>query len=252
MSSATITDPQKTEILYKKYNSIVDANPGGSYYTEPPVNARPRVYPSVQIFSQNIPSVAPIDLVQDEIPVANGKKYTSAANPWIAKYEEVTLTSISPNQSFNCIVNGVNLCSNSIPFNYDAGANLSYNITVFGNKNGVTFAIGPNSTVTPWNFDPDGGCLTFFGNNNPPLPVGTVVTMTFWRYEGTIGLNGGAAITVPPNSVLYANNEGTGVLGSDMLTYDTDNNILEYGNSLQTIITEDLAGAAITVGVDIP
>jgi hypothetical protein len=58
-----------------------------------------------------------------------------------------------------------------------------------------------------------------------------------------------SGIRVPPNSVLYANNEGTRVLGSDMLRYN--NNILEYGTSIQDIIPDD-ATAAITVAIDTP
>ena len=61
------SDTQKVELLFKKYSGAVDAYVGVAVGGEPPVSARPRIIPSLQLFSQDIPATAPLagDLTTD-------------------------------------------------------------------------------------------------------------------------------------------------------------------------------------------
>ena len=63
--ASSITDSQKTEILYKKILGVATTKPTSILGAEPGTSALPTVIPSLQVFSQNIPSVAPSDLIQD-------------------------------------------------------------------------------------------------------------------------------------------------------------------------------------------
>jgi len=53
------TQSEYVELLYKKYSGVVDASPGSAVPQEPPVSARPRVIPALQIWTQAIPATAP-------------------------------------------------------------------------------------------------------------------------------------------------------------------------------------------------
>ena len=53
------SDAQKVEILFKKYSGVADTIPGANIGQEPPVNARAKIVPDVQIFAQSIPTPAP-------------------------------------------------------------------------------------------------------------------------------------------------------------------------------------------------
>ena len=94
----SLNQQNQTTILYKKYLGTGDAYPTASYAQEAPGNARQRVYPSIQICTQAVPSIAPVDLVSQAF--SYGQKYTSIAYPWIAKYTNVQLAALSPGISY--------------------------------------------------------------------------------------------------------------------------------------------------------
>ena len=94
------TDSQKVEVLFKKYLGAGDAYPGLSEDQDVPVNARPKIIPSLQILSQAIPSVAPTDLVLDGGYSGGGQRYTSSAYPHIVKYSNLTSASLKPGFSY--------------------------------------------------------------------------------------------------------------------------------------------------------
>jgi len=92
-----------------------------------------------------------------------------------------------------------NILNNGIPPNYDplgsfgpiinvAGDNYTYNNIVIGNP------------IIPWTWNTNSGIIMFSGSaaatgaqgesNVTPQP-GDTVTITFWRYEGTLGAGGG-------------------------------------------------------------
>ena len=179
------SDSTKVDLLYKKFIGVPDAYPGTNPASEASGSSRPRIIPSLQIFQQSIPSVAPSDFVRDTTfaPLhTNGTRYVSTAYSYIAKYEALSLVAVNPGVSYRYNANNsqTNLLSDSIPFNYDVTG--SYAITV---KDSANNTILSSDTTYPWIFDPDSGYLTFVGSstltNSPPK-------MTFYRYEGTFGV----------------------------------------------------------------
>ena len=186
------TDSQKIELIYKKISGgVPDANPGSSILQEPQISARPRIIPSLQIFSQSIPSSAPTDLIVDNtFPTSpnytTGTKSYSQANPHIVYYSGVTLGTVKagisywgPNSSLAIPIN--NILSNTIPSTYDPIG--TYSIVV-KDKNGNI--INTDDAIYPWSFDIDAGYITFFPTNATLFPGPPRVS--FWRYEGTFGI----------------------------------------------------------------
>jgi hypothetical protein len=190
---STTTDI-RLDILFKKAFGLADAFPNQSLTLENVTN-RPAVYPSLQIYQQSIPSVAPTDINVVSFTSINGtatiagvstKKEVSAGYSYIVKYTNLTLkdaTGSSSKKVSYYYSSTNNLLQYSIPNGYDPATN-SYNITVY-NKNGVVVA--SNDTTDPWVFDPDSGVITFtstasnyYFTQGPPI-------ITFWRYEGTFG-----------------------------------------------------------------
>jgi hypothetical protein len=191
------SDTSKLELLYKKNFGYPYAYPGVEFYSEGVGNARPRIIPLNQIFSQPIPPVAPsVGLTLDGgFPVDNGKRYTNTQYPYLIKYEKIKLKSAAPLRSYWYVGASysdpsANILSNAIPSNYDEIMN-SYTVRLFIDSGSGEIPVGQNSTEYPWVFDADAGYVTF-GNS---LPASTTVWISFWRYEGEFGLGSTAGAT---------------------------------------------------------
>ena len=143
------SDAQKVELLFKKYSGAVDAYPGSAVSQEVPVPANSRIIPSLQIYAQPIPSVAPTDLTIDAT-FTDAIRKTSTLYPHIVKYENLDLGEVNPGYSYRYVGTtkanpaGTNLLSCAIPSNFDSIG--SYAITVYSST-GVT--IPSNDTVHP-------------------------------------------------------------------------------------------------------
>jgi hypothetical protein len=210
----SLSDAKKIEILYNKNIGVVTTYPGATVNQQKPNNTLSKIIPELQIFNQTIPSTAPEDLEEDEdfrttvtsSSSITSKRYVSRTYHWIVKYENVQLTTAQFRRSFDCSYNGVNLLSQTIPYNYDPTG--SYNITVrLYNNNNSNFATNnpSDSTDSPqWYYDKDAGFITFYyptDNTNRDLYLTVNPIMTFWRYEGTFGIsNPDSGITGPTGS----------------------------------------------------
>ena len=212
----SLSDAKKIEILYNKNIGVVTTVPDGTVSQQKPNNTLSKIIPELQIFNQNIPSVAPgsttglTDLVEDFSfrrdvnPIGTGiisKRYYSQSYPWIVKYENVQLTDAQFRRSFDCIINKntlneKNLLSQTIPSNYDPKG--SYNITVRlynnGNNNFATNSVSDSTDYPQWYYDKDAGFITFYypttdDNKNRDSYLTVNPIMTFWRYEGTFGIS---------------------------------------------------------------
>jgi hypothetical protein len=212
--------------------------PGGKYLqpfsAEIPGTSRINVFQN-QLFSQEIPSTAPTDLIDasfnlisntyiSSIPTIS-KKQKSTAKPYIVKYSDVVLSSVDltknqiywfagANNEFNTsrpnqLVN--NLLTKGIPPNYDPSG--SYAATIYIND--VAYNIG--NAQYPWVYNPNSGIIQFLGNteyvsgnplNNYPN-ANQIVRFTFWRYEGTIGNDVIALTTLSASGITGA----TGFIG---------------------------------------
>ena len=178
---------QKVELLFKKYSGVGDAYPGYSVSQEVAVSALPAVIPALQIYAQNIPNVAPTDMVSHGTFVNPGSQILKSTEyPYIAKYVNLPLTSITPGISYRFAGTdpsnpATNLLSRVIPGNYDPIG--SYQYTVYSSTGAVIQDFDSNY---PWVLDTNVGILTFF--STVPFSSSQTPTVTCWRYEGTFGL----------------------------------------------------------------
>lgn len=186
------SDTEKLEYLYKKSFGYPNAYPGVRMYSESAGNARPRIIPSLQIFSQPIPPVAPSDLTADlSFDPAYGVRYTSSLSPHIVKYEKLLLKAVKPQYTFwyagaSEATPGENLLANAIPPAYDKRTD-TYIVELYVTISGEEVKRGIEDYQNPWTFDYDAGYVYFVN----PIPEGATLRLTVWRYEGAFGLGGG-------------------------------------------------------------
>ena len=199
------TATQLLNYLYKKYQGIPNSNPGSSSYnTEYASSAVSNVF-AYQIYNYIIPISAPTDIVSDSL-IHGGTKFISSSYPYIAKYVKLGLDPIISTLSYT--YNGFLSASSggAIPSNYDP--NGTYGIRVYITTGMVEQEVLASSANYPWNFDCDNGVLTFYNS----IPTGYTVSISFWRYEGSIGLNG--LVTGPQGMTGYGSHGFTGQTGS--------------------------------------
>ena len=130
------------------------------------------------IWSQTVPSTAPSYSTGTTLPTG-GTKYVSSTS-YIVYYDKVILSSVNAGISYRYAgtnpidVLNTNILINAIPFNQDPAG--SYNIKVY---DGTTLV--PSNGSTPWYFDGASGYLTFYTS------ISFTPSISFWRYEGTMG-----------------------------------------------------------------
>lgn len=191
------SDTEKIELLFKKNYGYPYARPGANLYSESAGNSAPRIYPSRQVFAQVVPPVAPYgSFSQDsQFPSNKGVRLTNASFPHIIKYEKLLLKEVTPLYSFWYVdateaAPELNRLSNAIPPKYDRTYD-SYAAYLYIDTGTGERSVGPNDIDYPWLFDNDAGYITFL----KPLPVSTVVKITFWRYEGVFGFTSDSGAT---------------------------------------------------------
>ncbi len=212
MSGIQTTD--KTNILFKKFQGY--ANTDNAVNTEFQENARPFVTAN-RIFSQDIPSTAPalntatnttvpyIRYTGDTQVNITYQKEVATSFSYIVKYTGVQLFGFSGqvNRAFYYRdQNGnPNLLQQAIPSNYDSAG--SYGITVTTNA-GVTIL------PTEYSFDYDAGLITFY--NYTGVTQALPPKVTFWRYEGAIGIVDKASTRVAIGQNAGSNNQAVGAV----------------------------------------
>ena len=200
---SSITDTLKTKILYNKNLGVATNNPDLDFASLPSASAYAKIFSGIQILSNKIPAEAPGDLVKDasfsqiidpQNAAVTCERHYSEKYPWIVRYTNYQLTTSQYRLSYhgdftgNHPLKGVNLISQTIPFNYDPKG--SYGILVYLYSNSSFSKVNNDDTNMPWNYDKDAGYITFYGgttNNNTYLGKNPI--MTFWRYEGTVGFD---------------------------------------------------------------
>lgn len=245
MSTEKVSDAQKIELLYNKALGKATTGVGGGFEALNPASAAPKIIPSLQIFSDPIPSVAPSILLTETdgysqdmtfsqtvnpsaVQTATGlicKRWTSTKYPHIVKYENLQLVQEQFQESYKGTIGGVNYLSQTIPFNYDPAG--SYGIVVKTHLAGTGFLNRARDDATiPWYYDKDAGFITFYGANRATnLLINPI--MTFWRYEGGFGLgssgSGGTGATgaVGPQGIAGKDGkDGTGGGGGGIYAND--------------------------------
>lgn len=240
MSEAALSETEKLDIVFKKNYGKVSSTTSLPFYSEPAIDARPRIFQS-QILRNNIPSTAPDVSDSNEFSFQNDPKQpgdyaASDTYGYITYYYRHQLVQLTGgnNQAFKGPSVGSidNILQNSIPFNYDSaggyGVSLEYSTDSGSTFQTIDFGTGE------WVIDPDGGTLTFHEYADVSSIVnGTTLRpyLSFFAYTGPIGLDTGlfteAAKTnettkkfVHPNTTTH-----TLVVGTDQL--DDENNALE-------------------------
>ncbi|NDE19116.1 MAG: hypothetical protein EB000_01555, partial [Alphaproteobacteria bacterium] len=199
------------DVLSKKLISgLATKNPGLSFTVES-LSSRSAIFKN-QIYGQDIPSTAPTDLTTSTVIPApednkdksvTGLQQESNNNKHIQKFTKLPLYDpIGSGKSFLYSTNqAINYLSQTIPYSFDPAGGYQY--TVYG-KNGSP--MNPSDTTYPWVLDTDAGVLVFTGaglpENDPRYPP----NITFWRYNGTLGVG-----TTSGESILNLNNVFTGI-----------------------------------------
>jgi len=219
--SSKITDISTSDLIFKKFLGNAGAYPGASYALEVG-NARPNVFSSLQIFSQSIPLVAPTDFVitsylwgslsngsytsitstttntspaNDLINI--GQIFTSTSYPYIQKIVGLHLSPITLGTSYRFAdptKSIINYLNQTIPNNTDVKTGTySYTLNssngfIYGSSTNISF---PSNSTPNWFIDTDVGYLYFPNNdwNQSHNPV-----ISFYRYNGSIGLNSSTPI----------------------------------------------------------
>lgn len=240
MSEAALSETEKLDIVFKKNYGKVSSTTALPFYSEPAIDARPRIFQS-QILRNSIPSTAPDVSDSDEFTFQNDPKQagdyaSSDSYPHITYYYRHQLVQLTGgnDQAFKGPSVGSidNILENSIPFNYDPtggyGVALEYSTDGGSTFNTIDFGTGE------WVIDSDGGTLTFHEYSDVSTIVnGTTLRpyLSFFAYTGPIGLDTGLFTEaakngettkkfVHPNTTTH-----TLVIGTDQL--QNENNALE-------------------------
>ena len=228
-----ITDSEKIEVLFNKSFGIATTLPNAPIGTVSQDSAAEKIIPASQIYTQEIPSVAPTDLIPDgpfNWPInptgaeelirnegyADARaaltpiKYKSTAYPWIKKYENFQILTEQDQVSYSGKISpDNNILAHTIPFNQDRLGSYGIKVMAYAGNGGFLQRVRDDLTLS-WNYDKDAGFITFYGDrptylgeidasNNPINPI-----MTFWRYEGNFGLGTSPAGVTGPAGIAGA------------------------------------------------
>lgn len=179
--------------LYKAYNGLANSNSAYELEQEGFVS-RPSVLAD-RIFLNKVPDSAPTDIGLNNgwtiSGYGNAKRYVSAAYPWLAKYENLPLTSFvgNPDETFYF---GSVIMSGTVPI--QPGLNLMLNMllplmtSAISLVNGyiITVSTDPTGTnvIPPTNYilDRNAGIITVSPGNG--VSATSHPYISFWRYEG--------------------------------------------------------------------
>jgi hypothetical protein len=166
----------------------------GNLYTaaaEAPGSSKPKIIKNL-VINQEIPSIAPstdltlVDISSVYIPSGNTSdtKYISSSYSYIAKYTlKLKAATNGFSYYYNSPAQGKNLLDSVIPFNFDPAGSYIYDVKIDGIS--VPGSGTDSAGTKSWILDTDSGYLYF---PNKDAGSSSVITMTFWRYEGTYGV----------------------------------------------------------------
>ena len=223
-----ITDSEKIEVLFNKSFGIATTLPTANIGSVSQDSAAEKIIPASQIYTQEIPSVAPTDYLPDgsfiwplsinptgveELIRKSGypdtravltpKKYKSTAYPWIVKYENFQVLTEQDQVSYSGKISpDNNILAHTIPFNQDRGGSYGIKVMAYDASASCFLQFQRDDPTLSWNYDKDAGFITFYGDRSTYLgktdSSNKLINplMTFWRYEGNFGLgtsNSGSA-----------------------------------------------------------
>lgn len=211
----SVTNDQKTELLFKQFNNVVNAGPSNSFSTTT-VNKFPfRNYvANEEIFSNNIPpdlsnvtyTIGPTTLygvealdISNEIANSPNGTVFPIPNTDLTFYYRLPLdqaTAVTARTWFKDDGTGQNnsVLRDSIPFNYDTSLN-SYQPKLFPLSSGTQIPIfSSNQGNLFWLLDYKSGFVEFYGTTsdiNTWVSTNTQPRISFIKYTGPKGASGG-------------------------------------------------------------
>ena len=219
--SITLTGAQ-SEYMYKKTLGVAYEYPGTQPSTES-VSSLPYVFNN-NIIPYNIPIPAPALDVSSGIS-GGGTKWTTDVS-FIFYYENLPLSINPDTQKYSFVYSSTqssNVTTHSIPSTYDSLGG-TYAISVYDSNNTPVLD-------TTYIFDNATGCLTFINGPFNPTYSGNP-SISFYRYEGPFGVDGGSSQWSTNGNNIYYN---TGYVGIGRSTptrpLDVSGNILITGSN---------------------
>lgn len=185
------------ELMFKKFMGVSNAYPNASIPQDYVADSRPYVYAD-RIYLKNIPATAPdINTLIEDISFNTlyGRKYKSQDNI-LAYYDKLKLEPIQQLASYRAsrdISNGENILVNAIPFSYGIPTpsyiSKVYYISSYDQLNQpIYIEIPMYKPDCAWILDKDTGILRFL-EFLPETMANKVLYLTFWRYEGPMGID---------------------------------------------------------------
>ena len=212
---------EQVSLLLKKNLGKPSTDTSIPFYSEPSLDARPRVF-TTQIFSSDIPKTRPAtgwSGVSGTFPSGLAAESVSTHSDNVVRYYHkwplVKVTN-GNNMSFRAETDTTstpsveNPLSGSIPFNYDSAG--GYAVQLYRNTSGSVGNAIPDGTGE-WVIDPDSGTLTFYHHedvsgyvdeNKPPF-------LSFFTYIGSTGLSAVSLWSEVPDGISY--NDQTVLIG---------------------------------------
>jgi len=229
-------DSDKTNYLYKKSLGIANTNNGVAAGLE--VFTSPNAVRSRNVFTQTIPdadlsAALTSDATWTTTPASASTRQTATVYPYIAKYTNVPLQSMSqnPGVAFNYAANTALLQGVIMPYKLLVGGVPTtpvYNLDVYN-------SVGTKISADRYSIDPDAGIILFFGE--PTVTASLLPKISFWCYEGA------RADTYVVTSSVYVSSIGMGAL-----------NILDVNGTLRapSSLLQTLYASSIGVGTSSP
>ena len=215
----TIGEEYILEEQYKTLFGYPNGRVNMSLSSEVPGTSRPFILQN-QIYSQQIPIKAPEDDLGEIISTTIGNVSVNYQVPtscdYLKKYLEVPLgitnsydTNVgaltwwfkaSSNTTSRTEQLEYNILSRGVPTNLDPGGNYIPTLFIQKENENLIETLAFGNTKYPWTYNVNSGIVLFTGSsssgtsNITPKSTDTI-TMTFWRYDGYMGISGSLGAT---------------------------------------------------------
>lgn len=211
---------EKVSLLLKKNLGKPSTDTAIAFFSEPSIDARPKVFPS-QIFSSTIPPVRPTtgwaDTTAGNVPDGLSAGDTSDHSGGVLRYyHKWPLEKITDgnHMAYKAQQDGSvdNPLAGSVPFNLDSAG--GYAVQLYRNSSG-----SPGDQIFDgtgeWVVDPDAGTLTFYHYSDVQSFVSTTQPpfLSFFAYIGSTGLAAASPWTVVSDGIHYSDTGKTVLIG---------------------------------------
>ena len=209
---SSITDTQKTDLLFKEFNVVANTRQDVGYQLQS-FAFRDNIL-NDDILAEGVPTSLPSGYTLLDLDncgnITNGSSFNlaSAGYPQLTFYKKLQLTAVpnGQNQSYYSLdASGNNILRDTIPFKFDESASDSYNFRLYVDLSyasppqppGTYSLINKNQSGTLYLMDTKSGFIQFYATStalssrNPPITSSSPPFFSFIKYTGTKGITGG-------------------------------------------------------------